>query len=178
MSEHKGNIRRWIAFAEKMKKWKDWSGDSTYEADDEGLTHTAQVSQAQLISSELSARPGFHYLAIDVDMSAALVPSSTEGHYHLLIGHAMSWPTYEKVLVALNEAGIISDGYLGVAQRRKRTDLRTPWTHKKGRETSPTAEMFGGDVMDAVVAQKYASTPGNTPRPDPYPTTSSIEGEL
>jgi hypothetical protein len=71
-----------------------------------------------------------HLVAIDVDMDAALVPSTTPGHFHLLIDHKLPWAAYSKLLHALMEAGIIQEGYYNASIERGHTRLRTPWTKK------------------------------------------------
>lgn len=45
--------------------------------------------------------PEYHKLIIDIDHEAILMPSSTEGHYHLIIDKQIPWEKYEKLLLAL-----------------------------------------------------------------------------
>lgn len=72
-----------------------------------------------------------HKIAIDLDMDAALIPTSTPGHHHLIVNHELPWDAYAKLLTALNEAGLIQDGYLKASLIRGATVLRTPWTKKE-----------------------------------------------
>lgn len=71
-----------------------------------------------------------HKVVIDLDMDAALWETSTPGHHHLIIDHEMTWATYERLLFALNAAGLIQDGYLNACIARKASWVRTPWTRK------------------------------------------------
>lgn len=75
--------------------------------------------------------PGTHTIAIDVDHRAALVESSTPGHYHLYVDiPPVSWEAYERWLEASAEIGLIEYGYLRASQARKATFLRLPWVKK------------------------------------------------
>jgi len=78
---------------------------------------------ALLVSSETNR--GTHMPAIDLDMPASLVPSSTEGHSHLFIDVEMSWRKYRGVLRALYRAGVIERGFYKASLARRRTQLRT-----------------------------------------------------
>jgi hypothetical protein len=81
-----------------------------------------------------------HYPLIDIDMDAALLPSSTKGHHHLYIKQGMSWEAYEKLLVALVEAGIVQYGVLNNARKNKYTSLRMPHVKKGSPEDHPFKE--------------------------------------
>jgi hypothetical protein len=78
------------------------------------------------------APPGWHTIAIDVDHDAALVPSTTLGHYHLYVDiPPVKWEAYERWLIASADIGLIEPGYLRASQERKATFLRLPWVLKK-----------------------------------------------
>jgi hypothetical protein len=78
---------------------------------------------ANLVSSLCD--DGLHRPALDLDLSAQLVPSSTEGHFHLYIDSpGLTWPAYRRLLEALCEAGIIDDGYLAACIMRQQSLLR------------------------------------------------------
>jgi hypothetical protein len=87
-------------------------------------------SLADLVSSELKDERGWHTIALDIDMPAALLPSSTPDHYHLYIDHKMPWRRYRKLLRALYKAGLIEHGYYYASKRRRATHLRPPWRKK------------------------------------------------
>lgn len=71
-----------------------------------------------------------HRVAIDLDLDAALVPSSTPGHHHLYIGRDMPWEQYVKLLDVLKEVGVIQPGYHKASIARGATVLRVPWEKK------------------------------------------------
>ena len=135
MAKHEwlGNLA-WWRMAERMVKLTVIPPDnySSYDVGAEYLTE--RPSEAKLLSSRVSETTGdegLHIIALDLDMPAALVPSSTEGHFHLYIDHELGWPAYEKLLDALADAGVIERGYAEVSKARKETHLRTPWTRKQ-----------------------------------------------
>lgn len=90
------------------------------------------IDKANMITSEmlLPASTNMHNIILDIDYEAQLVPSSTPGHYHLFLDKVMPWPTYEKLLKALAEAGIIQWGFYEGAVKRKATSVRLPWIKK------------------------------------------------
>jgi hypothetical protein len=67
-----------------------------------------------------------HYPLLDIDMSAALIPSRTAGHYHLYIDKQLSREDYQKLLTVLEEVGIINTGVLNQFDREGVTFLRLP----------------------------------------------------
>lgn len=79
---------------------------------------------ANLVSSELE--DGRHLPALDIDFEVRLVPSRTEGHYHLYLDgmEPMHWSAYRRLLEALMLAGVIEKGYYGASVERKATFLR------------------------------------------------------
>src|SRR5579872_4116295 len=52
-----------------------------------------------------------HMPVLDIDFPCELIPSSTPGHFHLLINKAIRWPKYAELLEALASAGVIEYGY-------------------------------------------------------------------
>lgn len=97
------------------------------------------LEEALLVDSNLVCSDrkddGLHIPMLDIDMPAMLLKSSTRNHYHLYIDKPMTWKNYVKLLDVMAEVGILEPGYVAVSKKRKRTQLRTPWT-KKGNEAS------------------------------------------
>jgi hypothetical protein len=91
----------------------------------------ASIGDANVYTSELADRPGWHTVAIDLDVPAQLVPSSTPGHSHLFIDTVMPWGQYRALLAALAAAGVIEDGYEGASVARQNTAVRLPWVKKE-----------------------------------------------
>lgn len=94
------------------------------------LVEEPDPREAQLISSEIAGLPTHHTVMLDIDAPARLVPSTTPGHYHLYIDIAVTWESYEPLLDALANAGVIQRGYADASIQRQGTCLRLPWVRK------------------------------------------------
>lgn len=107
-------------------------GVDSKDAQIPGERNLVSLGDANLVSSRITSgeHAGKHTVAIDLDVSAVLVPSSTPGHSHLYIDVPMTWETYANLLKALSAAGIVEDGYVQACIRRKHTSLRLPWIRK------------------------------------------------
>ena len=90
---------------------------------------TESYDEATLVGSD--GGYNYHMPVLDIDFEAALVASSTPGHYHLYLNKGMSWEKYAKLLEALYEAGIIQEGYYKMAIARGQTFVRRPGVYKK-----------------------------------------------
>lgn len=100
-----------------------------YTTDEDLVEVAADDPNAQLVSSLLDN--GLHSPAIDIDFAARLVPSSTEGHFHLYLdGIQMDAETYAELLVALRKAGVIQEGIKRRWFASGMTLLRLPHVHK------------------------------------------------
>jgi hypothetical protein len=102
----------------------------------ENYKPTADVDEATVSTSLMAAKPGTHKVAIDLDLPAKLIPSSTPGHYHLYIDHEIPEAHYFALLEALEQCGLIEPGYLGASLQRGFTAVRLPWVRKGPRAVS------------------------------------------
>ena len=91
-----------------------------------------------------------HVLAIDLDIPATLVPSSTPGHHHLYIETVGGIPhhRYMSLLSALADAGVIEKGYAEVSIARGHSDLRLPWVSKE--DSIPEKDTTVDDAIAAL----------------------------
>jgi hypothetical protein len=124
----------WFKIASTLFRATAVGHDGSYSGQEE-FEPAMELEDAGLVTSIVrrdGGLTGTHKVAIDLDMPAALVPSSTEGHYHLYIDHEMPWEAYENLLAAFEIAGILEPGYVHAAMDRGYTSLRTPWTRKPG----------------------------------------------
>jgi hypothetical protein len=118
--------------------------------------------EANLISSK--CHDGMHRPVLDIDVPARYVPSSTPGHGHLYIDVPLSWDQYEKLLVALTEAGILQFGYLSASKYRQSTFVRPEWIKKP--ESAPKTTTYAIHDMSAFRAAALAASEGAAfPRP-------------
>jgi hypothetical protein len=92
------------------------------------------IVKANMITSELDSEDEFfakaHRPVLDIDYEAALVPSSTPGHFHLYLDKTISHDAYMKFLEAAAVAGIIQWGFYEGAKKRGATSVRLPWIKK------------------------------------------------
>jgi hypothetical protein len=96
------------------------------------------LDEANSISSEMVRNDpesiedfrGWHIPVLDLDFDAALIPSTTPGHFHLILDKPMSWDDYRRLLDVLGDVGILEPGFVGASKRRKSSWIRTPWTRK------------------------------------------------
>lgn len=103
---------------------------------------------------------GLHRLAIDVDREVVgvdgrddfwivngprsvfpgdkltIIPSSTEGHFHVYGTKGYEWEEYEALLESAMMRGVISGGYKRFSIRDGMSTLRPPWV-KKTRDQGP-----------------------------------------
>jgi len=89
---------------------------------------------ANLVSSLCD--DGLHRPALDLDIDAVLVTSSTYRHYHLYLPDvALEWERYVTLLQALSSAGILEQKYVDHSIARGQTLLRPPGVRKYRRST-------------------------------------------
>lgn len=86
-------------------------------------------SEANIIAS--GRKEGlYHHPVLDLDFPCELIPSSTDGKYHLYMDIAVSWDKYVKVLEAMADANILEAGYVSASKSRGFTAVRAPWVRK------------------------------------------------
>lgn len=109
----------------------------TYAVKERDRYEVADIGDAELISSQADGyRKHIHYPVLDLDFGAQLVPSRTEGHFHLFLDKALHWEQYKQLLVALAHAGILEWGYVGASIERGASFARI-------NEGTPTGEVDG-----------------------------------
>ena len=119
------------------REWLDCNFSSSYVGRDAYQTteEKANAVGSLLQGEHLNNPEALHAPALDIDLPCQLIPSSTEGHFHLYIDKAMPWRQYRKLLDVLAECGIIEKGYRDAAISERRTILR-----KEGVYKTPEAE--------------------------------------
>lgn len=98
---------------------------------------TTNWDEATLVTSQLRETEdqpdnhNLHWPVLDLDLPTILLPSSTNGHYHLVIKHAISWDEYVVLLETLSSMGIIEQGYANVSITRGYSAIRRPGVTKE-----------------------------------------------
>lgn len=118
----------------------DFEADQEYGADGAAVHTVADVDTATAFSSKIKGSETTA-LALDIDLPAVLLPSSTPGHSHLYIDHEMTWDDYAEVLTVLGSVGILEPGYVAASLARKATLLRLPWVTKSNTPTDTKDEL-------------------------------------
>lgn len=77
---------------------------------------------------------GLHRPVLDLDFPCRLVPSSTEGHFHLYLEVALETEPYLRLVRALAEAKVVSAFYAKAAEVRRQTFVRPEWVKKEPKE--------------------------------------------
>lgn len=72
-----------------------------------------------------------HWPVIDIDFSAHLEPSSTEGHFHLYLDRFVTQEQLFKLLDVLEECSLVEAGYVEAAKIRGYTSVRLPGVKKE-----------------------------------------------
>jgi hypothetical protein len=83
--------------------------------------------------TDFDSRREIHAPALDIDLPCRLVPSSTDGHFHLYIDKLMPWPDYVHLMRVLQDVGILEHGYVDSAIARGQSFLRLPHVRKEAR---------------------------------------------
>ena len=92
--------------------------------------HYPLTTDGEEMSLDFDNPEYWHTPVLDIDVPAALVPSSTPGKHHLYLDVPMTWETYVKLLDVMAEAGILEPGYVGASKARGFTAVRLPWIRK------------------------------------------------
>lgn len=105
--------------------------DRMDEYSDETRTPVDDPNAANVVSSNYgTVHSTMHRPVLDIDFPAALVPSSTPGHFHLYLDKPLPWEQYKRVLQVLGDVGILEPGYVNVSVERRHTAVRVPWIRK------------------------------------------------
>lgn len=98
--------------------------------------HDVPEPEANIITS--LCEDGTHRPALDLDFPCELIPSSTPGHFHLLIDKPMTETQYSYLLMVMEEVGLIQRGF----RRRMDVDGFTAlrWGVRKPTKTSEPQE--------------------------------------
>lgn len=167
------NALLWYDLAKQVKRYWDNESNHDYGSTDPYLEPAEKLSEADLYTSKIAKPVVFlgphgeytetgHLIALDLDITTLLMPSSTPGHSHLIIDKVLKWEDYSELLNLLAKLGIIEEGYNEIAQKRKRTDLRVPWLSKDSSQ-SGSQKLFLESIR--LYEQKEEADGRNEPAP-------------
>lgn len=87
-----------------------------------------------------------HAPALDLDVPARLIESSTPGHYHLYIDVECEWAAYVRLLDAMVACNILEPNYVEACKRQGATFLRPPGVTKGVNDSKPQPP----DIMERL----------------------------
>lgn len=95
------------------------------------IEEPTEEKPANLLMSKVEGSDILHRPVLDIDFPARLIPSSTEGHFHLYLdGVVLTSGEMNLLLKTLAEVGIIEHGYANASISRGATAVRLPWVRK------------------------------------------------
>lgn len=80
--------------------------------------------EANLISSKTD--DGFHAPVLDLDFNCDLIPSLTEGHFHLYLDKRLTWKQYQKLLKVMVDVGLVEKNWVQSGAKAECTMVRKP----------------------------------------------------
>lgn len=129
-------ISRLSTLVWKAKNFRTFqeSADAGHDLAPDG-PRTEDWNKATLVISKYRNQSGYnggiHWPVLDLDMACHLIPSTHEGHFHLVIEHPMSWDQYVKLLKALRDAGLLERWFVEKSIERGYTAIRRPGVLKE-----------------------------------------------
>jgi hypothetical protein len=124
-----GTVKRMLAYSPRTQTNAssefDWQPDEML-----GAAPAAANLVTSLVANRTTGR--WHAPVLDLDLPATLVPSTTEGHFHLYIDREVPESSYFRLLDTLADCGIIEKGYASASKRRGFSAVRVPWVKKPG----------------------------------------------
>lgn len=166
----------------------DSDDDTPKQARAEVRTDVTDFDHAMVVTSAQGATRPWHFdppgvplhrPVIDIDHAAKLLPSSTPGHYHLMIDRPMTWANYQRLLDVMAEVGLVEPGYARVAHERGHTAVRVPWFRKgtpapklpAAVEPAPAVEL--DSLLDDLDPEPVAYAPAVATGPVPWPSVGA-----
>lgn len=99
---------------------------------DEWERPTADLDEADLLTSRFQGEGiETHALLLDLDVEHTYLPSTQEGHGHLLVNVKLSRERWKHLMKSLALAGVIEQGYYDASMARGYASLRLPGTKKE-----------------------------------------------
>lgn len=113
----------------RVEQWGD-----AWDYETPSIEYDVDVVGADIVTSAVKsgcAGAPRHRPVLDIDIPAALVPSTTPGHSHLYLDVELSEGDYFLLLRQLQRAGIIQPGFANLSQDKGYSAVRLPWIKKE-----------------------------------------------
>lgn len=121
------------------------SGDISERTPDERVVQDkVALHEATAIGSKVQSDylRDQHQVMFDIDVPHVYVPSTTEGHGHIIFRKQLPFSKYLSLLEHMADVGLVEQGFVDAARNRGEAWLRTPWTAKG--EAGNVAEISDG----------------------------------
>lgn len=117
-------------------------------------------TKANLMCSDITESGQWHMPVLDIDWPVKYIPSTTQGHGHLMIGRPLKKDAYFKLLDALVEAGIVEKGFAESSKKRGYTSVRPPWVKKPKEQVvaAQEAELDKKKLIEFITNQDPVTT--------------------
>ena len=125
--------------------------------------------EPNLVSSIVDGIEGnpesIHFPVLDFDFPCRLVPSQTEGHFHLYIDKPVRWDAFVDVMWAMAEAGLLEPGWVGPAIQQGFAAVRPSMSHlvaimkERIEAGEDPSEVFASLDFDKFAEQKDNDVP-------------------
>jgi len=172
----RGVIRRIPAYYPRVLyknvKWQDEYGSAGWSRE------KADISEAEVVSSEMAGRPGWHCPVLDLDVRHHLIPSSTDGHAHLYLEVPMTWRRYKRFLKICEFVGILEKGYVKSSIKRRYSAVRVPWLKKLGYENQIVHFRHNLDGFPLCFTMEQRIEPFSATTDENFVTCLSCKGEI
>lgn len=99
--------------------------------------HLLEGREVNVVSSKIVGK-NRHKILLDLDFDAALIPTSTPGHFHLYIDKTLTPTEYEEFLNVCLSIGLIAGGNMNQWNNHQKQYLRLPHVRKGGPKPKAT----------------------------------------
>lgn len=121
-----GSLHRAVGYCELL----GGSDNPDPEILEEILDDASEPTQGANIITSLLRAGDMHLPVLDLDFPAQLWPSTTPGHFHLILDRWVDQDTYFRLLDVMADAGLIERGYAESSKARGYSSVRAPWVRK------------------------------------------------
>jgi hypothetical protein len=135
-----------LFFIKNLQTDSNIQGEAEMQRD---RTEVTALGDANIISSESKDFPGHHYLFLDLDQDHVYLPSTTEGHGHLIVRTLLKYDEIGEIIRVLAKHGILQEGIEGRWVESGAMYLRLPGVTKS--DDKPNPDLVFGETIPGEV---------------------------
>ena len=129
--------RRWFHICQRLHAavvnfYAEDSGDISSAPEERIIEDKVAIYEATAIGSKVQSDylKDQHQILLDIDVPHVYIPSTTEGHGHLIFRRQVSFAAYLRLMEHMAELGLIEPGFVSATRNRGEAWLRVPWVAK------------------------------------------------